>query len=311
MHVMAGVVCDGDGRVLLAQRPPGKHLAGLWEFPGGKLEAAEEPLAGLVRELREELGIEVQRAQPLIRIPCRYPDRELMLDTWQVEQWSGLPQSLEGQAWRWIAPADVDIATLTRADRAILHALRLPSRYPYTAAETPPDQPGACFERLAHAIERGESLLLLRLPLWPRSQVRELAAALLPLAQRHGARLMLHGDVDGARLLGTGVQLRSAQLLSLKERPLPLSQLVGASCHDADQLAHAAAIEADFATLSPLAATVGYPQQVTLGWQQFSALVEAASLPVYALGGVDPTGIAQSRAQGGQGVAGSQGFWPY
>ena len=65
MHVMAGVLCDAHGRVLLAQRPVGKHLAGLWEFPGGKREPGESPRAALLRELREELGIELQRAQPL------------------------------------------------------------------------------------------------------------------------------------------------------------------------------------------------------------------------------------------------------
>jgi 8-oxo-dGTP diphosphatase len=309
MHVMAGVVCDGEGRVLLAQRPAGKHFAGLWEFPGGKLESGEAPFAGLVRELREELGLAVQRAQPLIRIACRYPDRELLLDTWQVEQWSGSPQSLEGQAWQWMLPGDIDVGMLTRADRAILQALRLPPRYPCTPAETPADRPGACFERLGRAISRGESLLQLRLPLWPRSQVRELASALLPLARRHGARLMLHGDIDGARLLGVGVQLRSAQVLSLSERPLPLNQLVGASCHDAQQLAGAGVIEADFATLSPLAAIAGQAQPATLGWPAFRALVEDASLPVYALGGVDPSAITQAKAHGGQGIAGAQGFW--
>lgn len=310
LHVMAGVVSDGDGRVLLAQRPPGKHLAGLWEFPGGKLEAGEPAFDGLVRELREELGIDVQRARPLIRIPFRYPDRELLLDTWQVEHWSGSPQALEGQAWQWVCPHDVDPAQLTRADRAILQALCLPSRYPRTAAETPPQRPGACFERLVQAIGRGESLLQLRLPLWPRSQVRELASALLPLARKHGTQLMLHADIEGARQLGIGVQLRSAQVLSLCERPLPLGQLVGASCHDAEQLACAATMEADFATLSPLAAIAGQPQLVTLGWQRFQALVDEASLPVYALGGVDPTSISQAQSHGGQGIAGSQGFWP-
>ena len=125
MHVMAGVLCDAHGRVLLAQRPAGKHLAGLWEFPGGKREPGESPHAALLRELREELGIELQRAQPLLQVPWQYGERRLLLDAWLVDQWRGTPQSLEGQALQWLAPAQVDATLLTPADRPILSALRL------------------------------------------------------------------------------------------------------------------------------------------------------------------------------------------
>jgi 8-oxo-dGTP diphosphatase len=309
MHVMAGVLLDGEGRVLLAQRPVGKHLAGMWEFPGGKLEAGEEPLAALARELHEELGITLQRAEPLIRVPCHYVDRELLLDTWQVEQWEGTPQSREGQALQWLRPAQIDPGILTLADRAILQALRLPARYPITPSNVSPEQRGLWFERIGRVIERGELILQLRLPLWPRELVRELAAALLPLARRRGAQLLLNGDVDGARALGIGVQLKSTQLSTLSERPLSLQQLVGASCHDALQLAQASHIGADFATLSPVAATPSHPQTPLLGWSRFQLLVEAAALPVYALGGTAPSQITLARQHAGQGVAGIREFW--
>ena len=309
MHVMAGVLRDGDGRVLLAQRPAGKHLAGMWEFPGGKLEPGEEQLPALARELHEELGVTLQRAEPLIRVPCHYVDRELLLDTWLVDQWEGMPGSREGQALEWLQPAQVDPAILTLADRAILQALRLPPRYPITPADVPPDQRGLWFERIGRAIERGEAMLQLRLPLWPREFVRELAAGLLPIARRHGTQLLLNGDIDGARALGIGVHLRHAQLLALSERPLPLQQLVGASCHDAAQLAQASQIAVDFATLSPVAATPTHPQTHPLGWPRFQLLAEAASLPVYALGGTDPSQIALTRQNSGQGVAGIREFW--
>lgn len=309
MHVMAGVLFDGDGRVLLAQRPAGKNLAGMWEFPGGKLEPAEAPLAGLTRELTEELGICVQRATPLIRLPCQQADRVLLLDTWRVEQWADEPRSLEGQALRWQLPAEIAPAMLTPADRAILQSLRLPRRYLITPADVPAEQRGIWFERIGQAIVRGEKLLQLRLPLWPRELVRELAAALLPLAQRHDARILLNNDIDGALALGIGVQLKHAQLSSLSERPLPLSQLVGVSCHDAEQLAWAAHIGSDFATLSPVAATRSHPQTAPLGWTRFQSLTEAAALPVYALGGMAPSHMALSRQNNGQGVAGISEFW--
>lgn len=123
MHVMAGVMLDADGRVLIAQRLPGKHLAGSWEFPGGKREPGESPLDALTRELREELGIEVLHAEPLIQVPWRYGERELLLDAWQIRRWQGSPQSMEGQALEWIQAAQVDPAILAPADRSILQTL--------------------------------------------------------------------------------------------------------------------------------------------------------------------------------------------
>jgi 8-oxo-dGTP diphosphatase len=126
MHVMAGVLLDGTGRVLLAQRPAGKHLAGFWEFPGGKREAGETPLAALARELLEELGIHVRSAEALIRLPWRYGDRELLLDAWRVSSWRGEPRSLEAQPLQWMLPASVDPMILAPVDRVILAALMAP-----------------------------------------------------------------------------------------------------------------------------------------------------------------------------------------
>jgi 8-oxo-dGTP diphosphatase len=126
MHVMAGILLDDTGRVLLAQRPAGKHLAGFWEFPGGKREAGETPLAALARELLEELGIHVRSAEALIRLPWRYGDRELLLDAWRVSSWRGEPRSLEAQPLQWLLPARVDPMILAPADRVILAELRGP-----------------------------------------------------------------------------------------------------------------------------------------------------------------------------------------
>jgi 8-oxo-dGTP diphosphatase len=310
MHVMAGVLVDEQGRVLLAQRPPGKHLAGLWEFPGGKLEAAEAPLDGLMRELHEELGIEASVADPLIQVPWRYGDRDLRLDAWMVRHWQGQPASLEGQALQWCMPAQVDLTQLAPADRPILRALQLPPCCSITPADVPPESFAAWRERLMQAMVAGERLLLLRFPLWPAERVRELAAALQPMARKYGAQLLLSGDVDGARELGegVGVQLKAQQLMPLCERPLPFTQWVGASCHDATELAHAHQL-ADFATLSPVAPTATHPGATPLGWPRFQSLVAQASLPVYALGGMSPADKEAARQAGGQGVAGIRGFW--
>ncbi|HET6552834.1 MAG TPA: Nudix family hydrolase [Dyella sp.] len=310
MHVMAGVMLDAQGRVLLAQRPPGKHLAGLWEFPGGKLEPDELPAAALARELREELGIDAAAGEPLIRVPWCYGERRLLLDAWTVRAWQGEPASLEGQALQWAFPASVDFSLLAPADRPILRALQLPLRYAVTPAEVTLDAFEEWRQRLATSLASGQRLILLRFPQWPVEQVRKLARQLMPQARALGARLLLSGDVEGARELGegVGVQLKAHQLMEQDERPLPLEQWIGASCHNAGELSRAAAI-ADFATLSPVAPTATHPGQAPLGWAAFQHLVETASLPVYALGGMREEDLAAVRRAGGQGVAGIRGFW--
>jgi mutator protein MutT len=128
IHVVAGAVIDAAGRVLIAQRPPGTHLAGGWEFPGGKLEPGEERAAGLARELREELGIVITTPRPLIRVRHAYPTREVLLDMWVVTRYQGEPQGLDEQALRWCAQDDLPAANLLPADKPIVAALRLPER---------------------------------------------------------------------------------------------------------------------------------------------------------------------------------------
>jgi mutator protein MutT len=128
LHVVAGVLRDRRGRVLLAERPAGKHLAGGWEFPGGKLHPGERRLAGLRRELEEELGVGGVAAHPLLRIAHRYPDRQVLLDVWAVTRYRGEPEGRDGQALRWCAVSALAAAGVLPADRPVVTALRLPPR---------------------------------------------------------------------------------------------------------------------------------------------------------------------------------------
>ena len=123
IHVVAGALFDERGRVLIAQRPPGKHMAGGWEFPGGKLEPGEEALAGLKRELHEELGIEVHDAAPLIAYEHQYPERRVLLDLWVVTRYSGEPQPLDAPALRWVAVDELESTGLLEADKPMIGAL--------------------------------------------------------------------------------------------------------------------------------------------------------------------------------------------
>lgn len=121
--VAAGILTDANGRALIARRPDGAHQAGWWEFPGGKLRLGETPLEGLTRELREELGIEVRAAQPLLSYRHDYPERVVHLHVWRVNEFAGEPAGAEGQPLCWLPIGELLEAGLLPADRPIVDAL--------------------------------------------------------------------------------------------------------------------------------------------------------------------------------------------
>ena len=123
LNVVAGALFDAQGRVLIAQRPPGKALAGRWEFPGGKLDDGEGAFAGLARELREELGVAVAAAEPLIRYSHQHAGRLVWLDMWVVTEWSGAPRGLDGQALKWVDLNGLPGEDILEADQPIIEAL--------------------------------------------------------------------------------------------------------------------------------------------------------------------------------------------
>ena len=124
--VSAVALIDRDGRILMAQRPPGKSMAGLWEFPGGKIEPGETPEIALIRELHEELGISTWSSclAPLTFASHAYPDFHLLMPLFACRKWEGTPQSREGQALRWIRPQDLRDLPMPPADIPLIPILR-------------------------------------------------------------------------------------------------------------------------------------------------------------------------------------------
>ena len=124
--VSAVALIDVDGRVLLAQRPEGKSMAGLWEFPGGKVEDGESPEAALIRELQEELGIDTWASclAPLTFASHAYEDFHLLMPLFACRKWEGIPMSKEGQALKWVRAADLSNYPMPPADIPLLPVLR-------------------------------------------------------------------------------------------------------------------------------------------------------------------------------------------
>lgn len=125
LMVVAAALIDGDGRLLVQQRPEGKPMAGLWEFPGGKVEAGELPEAALIRELREELGIDVEKAclAPACFASEPLGTRHMLLLVYICRKWRGIPQAIEAPAIKWVRPLDLHGLDMPPADKPLIGLL--------------------------------------------------------------------------------------------------------------------------------------------------------------------------------------------
>lgn len=308
VHVVAAVLRDARGRILLARRTAGRDLAGAWEFPGGKVEPGETALQALDRELQEELGIRIGPARPLVSVPQAYPGKRIVLDVYEVDQFEGTARGLERQALAWAPLEKLASYPMPPADRPVVAALTAADRYLITPEPT--DRAGF-LSKLDKALVAGARRIQLRAHAMALADLAILARDAQIRCRAKGAQLLLNGEPGLAAELGLGLHLRSAQLMALSARPvLAEGQPVAASCHDAEELAQAERLGLDFAVLGPVRATESHPEAAPLGWDRFSALREGVSLPIYALGGMKPADVAVARRHGGQGVAGIRGLWP-
>jgi 8-oxo-dGTP diphosphatase len=308
IHVMAAVITDARGRILLARRTEGRDLAGCWEFPGGKREPGETPEAALARELQEELGIDIEVGEHVISVPQQYPDKRLRLDVRRLARWKGTPRGHEGQALAWVAPDKLTRYTMPPADRPVVAALLHSDRYLVTPE--PGEDDAGWLEALRHALVVGIQRVQVRARTVRGDRWQALASAAVQICRDAKVEVLINGDIDLARQLGTGVQLRASQLREVTARPLSEDAPVAASCHTADDLRMAESLGCDFAVLGSLNPTATHPDASPLGWDGFARLRETVSLPIYAIGGLHPHDIAEARQHGAQGIAAISAFWP-
>lgn len=308
VEVVAGVIADARGRILLARRTEGRDLAGLWEFPGGKREPGESPEAALVRELHEELGIHAEVGTPLIAVPQQYPHKRLRLDVRHIDSWrGGAPKGLDGQALAWVPLNKLASYAMPPADRPVVAALLQSDAYLVTPA--PGEDDKRWLDGLQRALAAGVRRVQLRAPDTEPDRWRRLCARAVAMCRKAKAEVLINGDPVLARELQAGVHLRAAQLHAFAERPLPAGLAVAASCHNAEELRAAEALQCDFAVVGPLRPTPTHPGVAGIGWKAFAALREQVSLPIYAIGGLGPEDLAEARRHGAQGIAAIRGLW--
>lgn len=309
LQVVAAVIRQ-NGRILLAKRAKHKHQGGLWEFPGGKIEPQETPLAALKRELKEELAIEVTKAGPLFQTTHQYPEYEVHLDIWEVTGFEGEACGAEGQPICWVQPKQLLNYEFPAANKAIVTAARLSNRYLITPENIDRDE---ILTGIKIALDEGIKLVCLRAPQFFDIAYRDIAIDAVGLCAGRADLLVKGafewlGDFPSAGWHVTSAQLRQ---LAQKGRPLPANRWLAASCHNGEELALARQFGVDFVTLSPVLQTASHPDAEPLGWEKAKQLIIDYDRPVYLLGGLTGQDVPHARQIGAQGIAAIRGLWPF
>lgn len=317
-NVAVGVIARGNGLVLLAERPTGKGWAGYWEFPGGKVEANETPEQALKREIHEELGITVTQSYPWITRTFDYeaqydvngqmesPAKAVKLHFFMVTAWEGEPFGLEKQTISWQNPEKLTVAPILPANEPVLNALSLPTIYAITNLKELGEE--AFFDCLKQALSKGLMMVQVREKQLEGEDLELFAEQIIEISAPYETKVLLNEHLTLAFRLGAkGVHLTALQLMQMQQKPEGL--LCGASCHNADELAHAEKLHLDYVTLSPVQVTLSHAETEPLGWVQFAALIANYPLPVYALGGLDASDLHTARLYGAHGVAMLRGAW--
>lgn len=311
LHVAAAVIENHRGEILLARRPEHLDQGGLWEFPGGKVEQGEAVWDALQRELQEELGIQASQAHPLISIPWSYPERDVRLDVWRVSAYTGEAHGAEGQQLAWVPSAALREYRFPAANAAIVTAAQLPHRYYISPEPGEPVHWPVFLQQLEQTLQAGARILQLRAKQLDPGQYARLAGEVIRLCRAYGTLCLLNAPAELVLSLGAdGVHLDSQRLHATAERPLPAVMWVAASCHTENDLRQAGRIGASFALMSPVKPTASHPGEPAMGWDGFAAMAAQATIPLYALGGMQPGDEYDAWQHGGQGIAAIRALWP-
>ena len=308
VHVVIGIIQNSNRHVLVSKRNAESHLGGLLEFPGGKVEKNESPIEALARELKEELNIESIECEPLIQIPYCYPDRNVLLDAYLVKKFTGKVVANEGQELFWQSIDILDADDFPAANHGVFQALKLPKLIFVT-----PDcsQDDSFLKKFKEIVNRPTiNVIQLRAHSLNDQEYYSLAQKCVDLCGKRNIKLILNRNEKLVHESNAdGMHLTSKKLLSLKKRPLTKNYLLGASCHNLQEIEHANELKLDYIFIGPVLEKHQIKACKILKWGEFAKLSKFSQIPSYAIGGLSNTDIETSIRLGGQGVAAIRSVW--
>lgn len=304
VDVAVGLIVQGD-QTLIAWRGGERHQGDRYEFAGGKVDAGETPAQALVRELHEELGIEVLHQQFLQRLTYAYPEKTVRLHVYRVDQFAGEPHGREGQPLHWVPINQLSQYRFPDANTPIVRAAQLPCHY----VVSPDAQIGQqAWLDQQHLLAEG-AWLYVRLPSVAMGEQVVWIQALQQ--QRPDLQLIVSSELYDCGLQVRGYHLRQQHLMqcSTLTRHNEM-QMWFAACHDQASLQQAERLGVDAVLVGAIRSTPTHPDQHGIGWEGLAGLIVQRAMPVYALGGVRPDDLPQAQQAGAYGVAGIRAFYP-
>ena len=323
LHVAVVVILKGNN-VLIAKRAKSTHQGGLWEFPGGKVEAGESIETACLREIQEELGIRLVESRPLIKISHHYEDKSVLLEVrlctafegrvYQLDAAFDNQYGLEGQRVKWIKLNQLDHYQFPEANQGIIKALILADKYVIS-----PDCPESEIEQFIEQFRencRYYSLIQLRVKSLKGEQLQFLLESCTAIAQKENVKIVLNSDCINMldeQINYDGIHLTSTHLsdndfiYSIRQRFPTI--MISASCHQNSDIERANRCKLNFIVISPVHKTMSHIHQSPLGWERFEALTNRANMPCFALGGMQKKDVCLAQKHGGQGIAAISGLW--
>ena len=307
--VAIGIVENKHGRVLISQRPENVHLGGLWEFPGGKLEAGESFKSALRRELYEEVGISIAAIKKIIDYSFAYADRNIFFQVFKVLTYRGNVDAKENQVLKWIDKEQLRSEDFPPANKAILKAIRLPPEYMIA------DQ--ACLgSHLMATVEKnlqaGVSICQYRAHQLNKTEYVSMATQMRDLCAQYNAQMVSNCDLDWVSDISPhGIHLTSRRLASEFKNVTDIAAralFFSAACHTQQEVEMANQLAVDCLLIGPVLQTSSHPAVKSLGWKSFNRLCVKANRPVYALGGMNHEHKASAWGYGAQGIAAITAF---
>tara|TARA_B100000745_G_C20109709_1_gene379820 strand:- start:29 stop:1030 length:1002 start_codon:yes stop_codon:yes gene_type:complete len=318
VRVAIGVVLSDTYQVFITRRHQHAHQGGKWEFPGGKIEAEETPIAALCRELQEEIGIVVipSGCQHLITLTHDYGDKTVELHVYTVNTFDGLAHGAEGQDAIWVQLGELDSYEFPKANQPIIRAIQLPDYYTVSAEPERQELPRWLRQLRSTLSSRANQWIQLRSKSLTISSLSALSKEAHAICREYNARLIVNVNMEGLSAVEhiscDGIHLTSDALckaVSEKIRVARSDQWLAASCHHAAEIEMANELATDFIVISPVQHTQSHPDVSPIGWSCFAQFVKQSSCPAYALGGVEPDMLPLARRYGARGVAGISSFW--
>ena len=298
IEVVAAVIRDADGKVLIAKRSSDKHQGGKWEFPGGKVEKGESRRSALVREIKEEIGIDIVHSARLISVYHEYDDKAIYLDVYEVLQWSGTAQGCEGQPILWVGEEQLKDYDFPKANTPIIEAVCLPK---HLKVMRPSRGAADLRDEFIANIQAGHRLMLQAFDPQQssyRPSHHELSW-MLDTAAKHNVNVMFETPPP---LVRSDYYLHLSGEELLKAQVRPSARRVSATCSTVEQLFKAQRLNLDFILIGPVLTDSTGGNEV-LGWPMFQSLSARVNVPVYAMGGVAEKDMELAREYGAQGIA--------